>query len=186
MDGVIKYVSILQFEAAAKSLKRAAEQEEALVEMAGLQLREKYAIKVNEILRPPQDHFFAEIRIMFTELKRLVSDGLDAEIPRVAEGYRNLPWWDSVPIIDLIIESIFGIKPRRWAIYSYKEFLSWDEASNRTLVKYANLFQDHFAALARYYVWYANHPVMYHYNSTDTPLTAEELAQSVGRCQGTA
>ncbi len=73
MDAVTKDVPSLQFDAAVKSLKRAAEQE-ALMETASLRL--------------------------------------NAEIPRVAEAYRNLPWWDSVPILDLITESILGIKPR--------------------------------------------------------------------------
>ncbi|KAK0477087.1 hypothetical protein IW261DRAFT_1566558 [Armillaria novae-zelandiae] len=125
------------FEAAVKSLKRAAEQE-ALMEMASLPLREKYAIQVDEILRPSLDSFFADIRVVFNELAagvspivelfancssygHLVSEGLDVEIPRVAEVYRNLPWWDSVPVLDLITESILGIKPRRRAITSYKE-----------------------------------------------------------------
>ncbi len=79
---------------------------------------------------------------------RLVSEGLDTEIPRVAEAYRNLPWWDSVPILDSITESVLGIKPRRWAIFSYKEFLSKDEASIRTLAEHASIFHDHFAARA--------------------------------------
>ncbi|KAK0440137.1 hypothetical protein EV421DRAFT_810860 [Armillaria borealis] len=195
MDAIIKRYPSLQFEAAVKSLRRAVEQE-ALMETASLRLREKYAVKVDEILRHSLDRFFADIRVVFTELAagvppimeffancssygRLVSEGLDAEIPRVAEVYRNLPWWDSVPILDFITESILGIKPRRRAISSYKEFLSKDEASIRTLVEHASIFHDHFAALGRYFVWYANHPVMYRYNSTEKPPTADELAQSV-------
>ncbi|KAK0237176.1 hypothetical protein EDD85DRAFT_1008016 [Armillaria nabsnona] len=190
MDTIIEHVPTLQFEAAIKSMKTAAEHE-ALLEMASLRLREKYAIKVDEILRPSLDHFFADIRVVFTELAagvppilellancssygHLVPEGPDTEIPRVAEAYRNLPWWDSVPILDFITESILGIKPRRWAISSYKEFLSEDEASIRTLAEHASIFHDHFAALARYFVWYANHPVTYRETSD-----LDELAQSV-------
>ncbi|PBK69435.1 hypothetical protein ARMSODRAFT_163030 [Armillaria solidipes] len=166
------------------------------METASLRLQEKYAIKVDNILRPSLDRFFDDIRVAFSELAagvppmiqlfancssygHLVSEGLDAEIPRVTETYRNLPWWGSVPILDFITENILGIKLRRRAISSYKEFLSRDEASIRTLVEHASIFHDHFAALARYFVWYANHPVMYRYNSTEKPLTADELAQSV-------
>ncbi|PBK85765.1 hypothetical protein ARMGADRAFT_1066894 [Armillaria gallica] len=115
-----------------KSLNRAAEHE-ALMETASLRVREKYAIKFGNILRPSLDRFFADICVVFTELaagvppmmelfancssyRRLVSEGLDIDIPRVAE--------------------------------------------------------------------YANHPVTpiiskYCYNSTEKPLTADELAQSV-------
>ncbi|KAK0477095.1 hypothetical protein IW261DRAFT_1609251 [Armillaria novae-zelandiae] len=183
------------FERAIKSLKRAAEQE-ALMETANTRRQEKYAIKVDNILRPSLDRFFADIRVAFSDLANgvppiiefftnissyghLVLEGLDAEIPRVAEAYQNLPWWDSVPILDLIAESIFGIKPRRWSITKYNEFLSKDEATIRTLAEHASIFHDHFAALAHYFIWYANHPVTYHYNNTEKRVAADELAQSV-------
>ncbi|KAK0477096.1 hypothetical protein IW261DRAFT_1566568 [Armillaria novae-zelandiae] len=171
------------FERAIKSLKRAAEQE-ALMETTNIRLREKYAVKVDNILRPSLDRFFADIRVAFSDLAtgvppiieffanissygHLVSEGLDVEIPRVAKAYLNLPWWDSVPILDLIAESIIN------------EFLSKDEATIRTLAEHASIFHDHFAALAHYFIWYANHPVTYHYNTTEKRVTADELAQSV-------
>ncbi|KAK0216249.1 hypothetical protein IW262DRAFT_204981 [Armillaria fumosa] len=166
------------------------------METANIRRRERYTIKVDNILRPSLDRFFADIRVAFSDLAtgvppiieffanissygHLVSEGLDAEIPRVTEAYQNLPWWDSVPILNLITESILGIKPRRWSISKYKEFLFKDEATIRTLVEHASIFHDHFAALAHYFIWYANHPVTYHYNSTEKPVTADELAQSV-------
>ncbi|KAK0477119.1 hypothetical protein IW261DRAFT_306198 [Armillaria novae-zelandiae] len=146
------------------------------METGNVQLQEKYAIKVDNILRPSLDRFFADIRVAFSDLATgvppiidfftnissygyLVSEGLDAEIPCVADAYQNLPWWDSVPILDLITESILGIKPRRWSISEYKEFLSKDEASIWTLVEHSSIFHDHFTALAHYFIWYVNHPV---------------------------
>ncbi|KAK0189467.1 hypothetical protein F5146DRAFT_1199528 [Armillaria mellea] len=205
------------FNAAIKSLKRAAEQE-ALMETSSPRLQEKYAIKVGNILRHSLDRFFADICVAFSELAagvppimelfvncssygHLVLEGLVIEIPRVEEAYRNLPWWDSVPVLDLLIESILGIKPRRWAISSYKEFLSRDKASIRILVEHASILHDHFAALTRYLVWYANHPATvsvsimflglcqliiskYRHNSTKAPLTADELAQLVVDVKG--
>ncbi|KAK0494288.1 hypothetical protein EDD18DRAFT_1176157 [Armillaria luteobubalina] len=159
-------------------------------------LNPKHVIKVDNILRPSLDRFFADVRVAFSDLAtgvppiigffanissygHLISEGLDAEIPRVAEAYQNLPWWDSVPILDLITESILGIKPRRWSISKYKDFLSKDEATIRTLVEHASIFHDHFVALAHYFVWYANHPVTHHHNNTEERLTADELARSV-------
>ncbi|KAK0494299.1 hypothetical protein EDD18DRAFT_1107330 [Armillaria luteobubalina] len=148
------------FNTAIKSLKRAIEQE-ALIDTA--------------------NHFFADIHVAFGKLAagappvielfancssygHLVSEGLDVKIPHVAGAYRNLPWWDSVPILDFITEN----------------FLSKDEASIQTLSKHASILYNHFVALACYFVWYANHPVTYHYNSTNLqPLTVDELALSV-------
>ncbi|KAK0494283.1 hypothetical protein EDD18DRAFT_1176134, partial [Armillaria luteobubalina] len=184
------------FERAIKSLKRATEQEALGMETANIRRQERYAIKVDNILRPSLDRFFADIRVAFSDLAtgvppiidffanissygHLISEGLDTEIPRVAEAYQNLPWWDSVPILDLITESILGIKPRRWSISEYKEFLSKDEATIRALVEHASIFHDHFVALAHYFIWYANHPVTYHHNNTEKRVTADELARSV-------
>ncbi|KAG7443276.1 uncharacterized protein BT62DRAFT_1034725 [Guyanagaster necrorhizus] len=113
------------FETAVKSLKRAVDHEP--LETASARLREQYIIEIDEILRPSLDCFFTDIRVAFSELAAGVSEGLNAEIPRVREAYQNLPWWDSVPILDIFTESILGIKPRRRAMSLYHEFLSKDE-----------------------------------------------------------
>ncbi|KAK0189476.1 hypothetical protein F5146DRAFT_1122049 [Armillaria mellea] len=219
------------FNAAIKSLRRATEQE-ALMETSSPRLQEKYAIKVDNILRHSLDRLFTDIRAAFTELSagvppimelllellvavravginrlrtrlnellfsfppvleirqlfancssygHLVSEGLVIEIPRVEEAYRNLPWWESVPVLDLLIESILGIKPRRWAISSYKEFLSRDKASIRILVEHASIL--HAISQLSRVILFGMRIIQ---QRTKAPLTADELAQLVVDVKG--
>ncbi|KAK0477112.1 hypothetical protein IW261DRAFT_1635748 [Armillaria novae-zelandiae] len=118
-----------KFERAIKSLKRAAEQE-ALMETANTRRQEKYAIKVNNILQPSLDRFFADIRVAFSNL----ANG----VPPIIEFFTNI--------------SSYG--------HLYNEFLSKDAATIWTLAEHTSIFHNHFTALMHYFIWYANHPVM--------------------------
>ncbi|KAG7443277.1 uncharacterized protein BT62DRAFT_338989 [Guyanagaster necrorhizus] len=69
---------------------------------------------------------------------------------RVDEAYRNIPWWDSRPILSILVEDVLNIKPRCRSTTAHHDFLSKDEHEIRELGEHAAIFYDHLTVFKRY------------------------------------
>ncbi|KAK0457084.1 uncharacterized protein EV420DRAFT_539130 [Desarmillaria tabescens] len=92
-------------------------------------MRDYHAIEVDRILSRSLDQFLTDLSVAYRDLAaetppiisyftnihtygESVAKELDIQILRADEAYRNIPWWDSRPILNLFVEGALNIKPR--------------------------------------------------------------------------